>query len=77
MMAWGHSQYMNLITIVHKYVITTCTQGIFCNLKFLDKDECLSNNGGCAHNCTNYNGTYGCSCATGYTLSANGKSCTG
>ena len=44
----------------------------------LDVNECLNNNGGCAHNCTNLNSTYLCSCVnSGYTLSANGKSCIG
>ena len=35
---------------------------------FPDIDECLSNNGGCHHNCTNEAGTYTCTCQAGYTL---------
>ena len=58
------------LLLVHKACIIVA-------FSLLDKNECLTNNGGCAHNCTNYNGTYGCSCASGYTLSDNGKSCTG
>ena len=58
------------LLLVHKACIIVA-------FSLLDINECLTNNGGCAHNCTNYNGTYGCSCASGYTLNANGKSCTG
>ena len=31
-----------------------------------DIDECASDNGGCEQNCHNNNGSYTCSCNTGY-----------
>ncbi|XP_019631490.1 PREDICTED: neurogenic locus notch homolog protein 1-like [Branchiostoma belcheri] len=34
-----------------------------------DINECSSNNGGCAHNCVNTDGSYYCTCRTGYQLS--------
>ncbi|KAI8515729.1 hypothetical protein Bbelb_065420 [Branchiostoma belcheri] len=34
-----------------------------------DVNECSSNNGGCAHNCVNTDGSYRCTCRFGYELS--------
>ena len=48
--------------------IVTC--GITFSLSFvveIDIDECASDNGGCEQNCHNNNGSYTCSCNTGYT----------
>ena len=42
-----------------------------------DINECSSNNGGCAHTCTNSAGSFQCSCRTGHTLAGNGRSCSG
>ena len=41
-----------------------------------DTDECLSNNGGCSHNCWNTEGSFHCSCPSGYTMSSDNKTCT-
>ena len=35
---------------------------------FSDIDECMDQNGGCGHNCSNTVGSYRCSCLSGYTL---------
>ena len=40
-----------------------------------DINECLVNNGGCSHNCTNTVGSYYCVCATGYLLQPNMHDC--
>jgi len=42
----------------------------------VDIDECAIANGGCGHFCSNYPGSYRCSCRGGYTLEEDG-SCTG
>ncbi|XP_008472334.1 tolloid-like protein 1 [Diaphorina citri] len=42
---------------------------------FTDKDECMTNNGGCQHECRNTIGSYICSCHNGYTLLENGHDC--
>ena len=42
-----------------------------------DINECLTNNGGCGHNCTNMEGSFICFCASGYALAMDGLSCTG
>ncbi|XP_013386152.1 epidermal growth factor-like protein 8 [Lingula anatina] len=49
----------------------TCTcppgyQGPKCDI---DVNECDTNNGGCAHTCTNTAGSYSCSCNKGFILS--------
>ena len=36
---------------------------------YTDIDECASDNGGCEQNCHNNNGSYTCSCNTGYASS--------
>ena len=43
----------------------------------LDIDECLTNNGGCRHNCQNSEGSFTCSCNYGYQLNSDGYSCEG
>lgn len=42
-----------------------------------DVDECQAANGGCAQTCTNTDGSFLCSCGTGYTLAYDGFSCDG
>ena len=44
-----------------------------------DINECLAKGGlgTCQQNCTNTNGSYYCSCKTGYNLSADGYNCSG
>ena len=42
-----------------------------------DVNECLTNNGGCAHTCTNDIGSYTCSCRTGYVLDNDNHHCIG
>ena len=43
----------------------------------IDIDECNDFNKECAQDCTNINGSYTCSCGTGYVLSNDGHNCTG
>ena len=40
-----------------------------------DINECLENNGGCSHNCSNQPGSYSCSCPMGYDLARDNKTC--
>ncbi len=40
-----------------------------------DINECSTNNGGCSQTCTNTQGSFTCSCSSGYQLSGNGLSC--
>ena len=47
------------------------------NSKFhLDTNECMKDNGGCEHNCTNEVGSFVCGCDTGYSIDDNGFNCT-
>ena len=46
-------------------------------LNTIDINECLSSNGGCSQNCTNTNGSYICSCQTGYMLTVDNRTCNG
>ena len=43
----------------------------------LDIDECADGNGGCDQICTNNNGSFMCSCGTGYILTADNLGCDG
>ncbi|HQN73767.1 MAG TPA: hypothetical protein PLB16_10170, partial [bacterium] len=40
-----------------------------------DVNECETDNGGCAQNCTNTTGSHTCSCDAGYTLNGDGFNC--
>ena len=44
---------------------------------FADTNECLTNNGWCAHTCSDTDGSYICSCRDGFTLASNGHDCDG
>ena len=44
---------------------------------YADIDECLSDRGGCEHNCTNIEGSFQCSCSQGYSLADGGFQCIG
>ena len=40
-------------------------------------NECATDNGGCAHICTDTEGSFTCSCNSGFELASNGLSCNG
>ncbi len=42
-----------------------------------DVNECNTNNGGCGHICTNTQGSFVCSCRSGYQLAADARNCVG
>lgn len=44
---------------------------------FSDINECLNGNGNCTQLCTNTIGSYSCSCANGYLMQADGRTCIG
>ena len=46
-------------------------------MHFSDLDECLTNNGGCNQTCTNSEGSFECSCRTGYRIEADNFGCEG
>ena len=46
-------------------------------LIIIDINECLNNDGGCSHNCTNTVGSYYCKCPDGYVLQSNNRDCEG
>ena len=47
------------------------------NILLTDIDECLTENAGCGQICTNTMGSFVCSCNQGFTLSSDGRNCTG
>lgn len=51
----------------------------FTAVSFSTKDinECLIDNGGCVHDCTNTVGSYKCSCRAGFNLKSNNRDCKG
>ena len=42
-----------------------------------DIDECVNDNGGCDHTCTNIAGSYKCSCKDGFELDSDQHQCNG
>ena len=42
-----------------------------------DIDECQTDNGGCAQNCVNTDGSHKCSCYNGFEMTSDGYTCVG
>ena len=53
--------------------------GIHCRCLFLltDVDECISENGGCSHDCVNTHGSFECICPKGFKVQDDEKTCEG
>ena len=49
----------------------------WCWVFLITVNECATNNGGCAHTCTDTVGSFTCSCRTGFVLASNGLGCNG
>ncbi|XP_069800553.1 bone morphogenetic protein 1 [Dendropsophus ebraccatus] len=67
------SQYNNM-RIEFKSDNTVSKKG-FKATYYSDKDECSRDNGGCQHECVNTQGSYICSCRSGFTLHENKHDC--
>ena len=50
-------------------------KNMFLNISEIDK--CADGRSGCEHNCTNFNGSYVCSCMPGFSLETDKHSCNG
>ena len=50
---------------------------IICMCCYLDVNECLDNNAGCEHNCENTDGSYYCTCNSGFELLSDNHTCKG
>ena len=60
--------YIYYIYITKLFPCVTCVPDI---------NECLADNGNCSQVCTNTNGSYFCSCYSGYKLDPDGRTCRG
>ena len=50
---------------------------MYFNFLIADINECENGTDLCEHDCTNTEGSYNCSCLTGYILATDGRNCTG
>ena len=77
-LATPDTQAMDFLAQVSSSIYNKSTLITFsCMYTFSDIDECLSNNGGCHHNCHDSDGSYTCSCNDGYQLNGDGHTCEG
>ena len=63
-----HAMVSLVLTLIRDYSSILCS---------LDIDECSTNKGNCSQICTNTDGSYVCSCQSGYLLGADRKTCNG
>ena len=68
-------QLITLTVMVKMY--SYCLLSRFVKRIISDVDECQGSNGGCNQTCTNNDGSFECSCTTGYTLSVDNLGCDG
>ena len=61
--------------VIHTLLKIKLLLGILCPT--IDIDECSDGSDSCSQNCINTAGSYRCNCNSGYTLAADGSSCTG
>ena len=73
----GWTQIDAVVQVNILYAFGTGMYFIFAGIGFVDINECSLNTDQCAQNCQNTQGSYTCSCNSGYTLSSNGRSCNG
>ena len=52
-------------------------KSMHCILVYTDINECVNNNGGCSDGCNNTEGSYYCTCSSGYELSGDNVTCIG
>ena len=64
-----------MVQLIIVYCIGICINYII--ILLIDINECSEATDDCAHNCTNTNGSYTCSCNTGYHLDNDRHSCYG
>ena len=62
---------MDIIALVYYIVLKII------DLRFIDINECLNNNGGCTHTCVNKPGSYECQCNEGFYTNDSGRNCLG
>ena len=73
---------LTLLSVQHKHmyvhvdVHNVCLFDCYC-LSPSDLNECRTGGHNCSQYCFNLFGSYGCGCRAGYTLDADGRSCTG
>ena len=63
-----------IITMFYRIVYVVLLSTCIC---FIDKNECAIKKGGCAHNCTNFDGGFTCGCNDGFQLMKDKKGCKG
>lgn len=71
-------QQCSLSLIIKQFSLQNlCPEQFNVEYHFLDKNECASNNGGCAHYCINSYMGHKCYCKHGFILENDGVSCKG
>ena len=75
--AIGKILFMIINCILLLYTHQTYHNNVLMLISHADINECSTNNGGCAHNCANTQGSFMCSCRSGFQLASDGFSCNG
>ncbi|XP_019646063.1 PREDICTED: polycystic kidney disease protein 1-like 2 [Branchiostoma belcheri] len=71
----GRRTVPNELRCVTEYNSDTYTNNVLGCFPVYVQNECATDNGGCAQNCTKVPGSYNCSCMQGFVLMADGHGC--
>ena len=66
-----------IMQLIHYYSLVAAYDIVCININHLDVDECSEGIDNCAQNCTDTDGSYDCSCRSGYRLANDSQGCDG
>ena len=68
---------MQVLHVLDTIIRNIIRGDVFVKSLSLDINECTADTDNCQQMCSNTQGSFSCSCRSGYTLDSNGRTCSG